>query len=179
MGFFNAFDKVDAAVNRGYARWGKWIWGVLLAMVLSYCGWLIWASIWGPPTGGVTLIIHSEIDRPILGFSVNGGAGPNASAYKKNPYSGGGGAATCCGSISGKTAEVIWTLDITHEQYLKGMRQETRRIVMPLPERKWGENDLHVHFLPGDKVLLGWSDNAWSPYEKRPDTSGKTSKQEL
>lgn len=49
---------------------------------------------------------------------------------------------------------------------------------MPLPERKWGENDLHVHFLPGDKVLLGWSDNAWSPYEKRPGTSDKAAKEE-
>ncbi|MEZ2605058.1 hypothetical protein [Kluyvera intermedia] len=178
MGFFKTFDKVDHAVNRGYAHCGKWVWRGLLVMVLAYGGWLIWAAVWGPPTGGVTLIIHSEIDRPILGFSVNGVAGANASAYKKNPYSGGGGAATCCGSISGKTAEVIWTLDVTHDQYLKGMRVEKRRIVMPLPERKWGENDLHVHFLLGDIVLLGWSDNAWSPYEKRPDTSGTTVKQE-
>ena len=53
------------------------------------------------------------------------------------------------------------------------MRLETRRIVIPLPERKWGEDDLHVHFLPGDKVLLGWSDNAWSPYEKHPDKDNK------
>ncbi|HDF2344478.1 TPA: hypothetical protein PC598_004147, partial [Morganella morganii] len=30
--------------------------------------------------------------------------------------------------------------------------------------RKRGENDLHVHFLPGDNVVLGWSDNAFSPY---------------
>ena len=179
MGFFNRLDRVDSAVNRGYARWGKWIWGSLLAIVLAYGGWLIWASIWGPPTGGVTLIIHSEIDRPILGFSVNGVAGANSSAHNKNnPYAKGAGKTTCCGSISGKTAEVVWTLDVTHEQYLKGMRLETRRIVMPLPERKRGENDLHVHFLPGDKVLLGWSDNAWSPYEKRPDTSGTTVKQE-
>ncbi|WP_420804054.1 DUF3304 domain-containing protein [Rahnella bonaserana] len=134
--------------------------------ILAWGGWLIWASIWGPPTGPVTLIIHSEIDRPILGFSVNGVAGSNASAH-------GGGGATCCGSINGKTAEVVWTLDITHEQYLKGMRLETRRIVIPLPERKWGEDDLHVHFLPGDKVLLGWSDNAWSPYEKHPGKDNK------
>ncbi|MCK7420194.1 DUF3304 domain-containing protein [Enterobacter asburiae] len=160
MGFFKTYDKVDNAVNRGYVRWKKWIWGSLLAVVLTYGGWLVW----GPPTGPVTLIIHSEIDRPILGFSVNGVAGSNAFAH-------GGGGATCCGSISGKTAEVIWTLDITHEQYLKGMRLEKRRVVMPMPERKWGENDLHVHFLPGDKVLLGWSDNAWSPYEKRSENS--------
>lgn len=179
MEFFKTYDKVDNAVNRGYARWRKWIWGSLLALVLAYGGWLIWASIWGPPTGGVTLIIHSEIDRPILGFSVNGVAGGNSSAYdKNNPYAKGAGKTTCCGTISGKTAEVIWTLDITHEQYLKGMRLEKRRVVMPLPERKWGENDLHVHFLPGDKVLLGWSDNAWSPYEKRPDAPGKSAKQE-
>ncbi|WP_145607878.1 DUF3304 domain-containing protein, partial [Yersinia rochesterensis] len=104
----------------------------------------------------VTLIIHSEIDRPILGFSVNGVAGANASAYKKNPYSAGGGAATCCGSIRGKTAEVIWTLSTTRTQYDAGLRKETRRVDMPLPERKWGENYLHVYFLPGDNVRLWW-----------------------
>jgi hypothetical protein len=166
MGFFNRLEKVDGAVNRGYARWGRWIWGSLLAVILAYAGWTVWAAIWGPPTGPVTLIIHSEIDRPILGFSVNGVAGANAFAH-------GGGKATCCGSISGDKAEVIWTLDITHAQYLQGMRIETRRLVMPLPPRKWGENDLHVHFLPGDKVLLGWSDNAWSPYEKHPVVAGE------
>jgi hypothetical protein len=166
MGLFTRLEKVDGAVNRGYARWGKWVWGSLLAAILAYAGWTVWAAVWGPPTGPVTLIIHSEIDRPILGFSVNGVAGSNAFAH-------GGGGATCCGSISGDKAEVIWTLDITHAQYLLGMRTDTRRLVMPLPPRKWGENDLHVHFLPGDKVLLGWSDNAWSPYEKQPVNSTK------
>ncbi|MEN4979764.1 hypothetical protein ABEI05_16820 [Erwinia billingiae] len=168
MGFFKSYDKVDNAINRGYARWGKWIWGGLLAGVLAYIGWLIWASIWGPPTGGVTLIIHSEIDRPILGFSVNGVAGGNSSAYdKNNPYAKGAGKATCCSSISGKTAEVIWTLSTTRAQYDAGLRKETRRVVMHFPERKWGENELHVHFLPGDWVLLGWSDNAFSPHDPR------------
>ncbi|WP_436874176.1 DUF3304 domain-containing protein [Kosakonia sacchari] len=171
MGLFKLFSKVDNAVNRGYARWGKWIWAALIAPFIIYGVCIVRASIWGPPVGPVTLIIHSEIDRPILGFSVNGVAGPNAFAH-------GGGKATCCGSISGKTAEVIWTLSTTRAQYNAGMRRETRRVVMPLPERKWGENDLHVHFLPGDKVLLGWSDNAWSPYEKRPDIPGKAVKQE-
>ncbi|WP_076722266.1 DUF3304 domain-containing protein, partial [Cronobacter sakazakii] len=109
-----------------------------------------------------TLIIHSDLDRPVLGFSVNGVAGSNASTH-------GGGGATCCGSIEGKTAEVIWTLSTTRAQYDAGMRKETRRVVIPLPKREWGEDNLHVHFLPGDKVLLGWSKDAWSPYEKRPD----------
>ena len=150
MGFFSAYKKIDGAVNRGYARWGKWLWGALLLPVVIYFGWSVWAAIWGPPSGPVTLIIHSELDRPVLGFSVNGMAGANAFAH-------GGGKATCCGSISGDKAEVVWTLDITHEQYLKGMRLETRRTVMPMPARQWGENYLHVYFLPDDKVYLWWS----------------------
>ncbi|EKK4083246.1 DUF3304 domain-containing protein [Cronobacter dublinensis] len=150
MGFYTRLEKIDAAVNRGYARWGKWIWLGLSLPVVFYAAWLVWASIWGPPTGAVALIIHSELDRPILEFSVNGVAGSNASAH-------GGGGATCCGSISGDTAEVTWTLSTTRAQYDAGLRKETRRIVMPLPKREWGEDNLHVHFLPGDKVLLGWS----------------------
>ncbi|KEY59823.1 DUF3304 domain-containing protein [Serratia sp. DD3] len=171
MGFFTRLEKVDAAITRGYARWGKWMWGGISLAIVGWCGWLFWAAIWGPPTGGVTLIIHSEIDRPILGFSVNGVAGANAFAY-------GGGKAACCGNISGKTAEVIWTLSTTRAQYDAGLRKETRRVTLPLPERKWGENDLHVHFRPGDKVLLGWSDNAWSPYEKRPNTQDNIAEKE-
>lgn len=147
MDFFNRLEKIDGAINRGYARWGKWLGAGLLLFILGWGGWLVWASIWGPPTGPVTLIIHSEIDRPILGFSVNGIAGSNASAH-------GGGGATCCGSISGKTAEVIWTLSTTRAKYNAGLRKENRRITMTLPERKWEENYLHVYFLSADKVRL-------------------------
>ncbi|EOV8836966.1 hypothetical protein ACN618_001274, partial [Cronobacter dublinensis] len=81
MGFYTRLEKIDAAVNRGYARWGKWIWLGLSLPVVIYAAWLVWASIWGPPTGAVTLIIHSELDRPVLEFSVNGVAGSNASAH--------------------------------------------------------------------------------------------------
>ncbi len=86
MGFFRKFERVESVVNHGYARWGKWIWGSLLAMILASGGWLFWAAIWGPPTGGVTLIIHIEIDRLILGFIMNEAAGPNASAFKKSVF---------------------------------------------------------------------------------------------
>jgi len=171
MDCFKRLEKIDGAVNRGYARWGKWLGAGLLLFILGWGGWLVWASVWGPPTGPVTLIIHSEIDRPILGFSVNGVAGANSSAHdKNNPYASGPGKSTCCGSISGQEADVMWTLDITHEQYLKGMRLEKRRVVMPIPERKWGENYLHVYFLPGDKVRLWWGTGFISPkVEELPD----------
>ncbi|EMH4161405.1 hypothetical protein RJ498_000609 [Pluralibacter gergoviae] len=156
MGFFKIYDKINSAVDRGYARWGKWIWGSLLVTVLAYGGWLVWAAIWGPPSGPVILVIHSEIDRPILGFSVNGVAGSNAFAH-------GGGGATCCGNIGGKTAEVIWTLSTTRPQFNAGMRKETRRVIMPLPERKWQENYLHVYFLPEDKIFLWWGEGFIHP----------------
>ncbi len=151
MGFFKALNKADRTVNRIYSRWGKWIWGALLLPVVIYFGWSVWAAVWGPPSGPVTLIIHNELDRPVLEFSVNGVAGANAFAH-------GGGGATCCGSIRGNKADVTWTLDITHEQYLKGMRLETRRAVMAMPARQWGENYFHVYFLPNDNVRLWWSE---------------------
>lgn len=156
MGFFRTYKKIDGAVNRGYARWGRWIWGALLLPVVIYLGWSVWAAVWGSPSGPVTLIIHSEIDRPVLGFSVNGVAGSNAFAY-------GGRGSTCCGSITGDKAEVIWTLSTTRAQYDAGLRKETRRLTLPLPKREWGENYLHVYFLPDDNVYLWWSTGFNSP----------------
>lgn len=168
MDFFERFEQVDAAVTRFYVRRKVWIWGVISLPVMFVLGWIVWVMFWAPPAGGVTLIIHSKIDRPILGFSVNGVAGGNSGAFDPhNKYAGENGATTCCGSIKGKTAEVIWTLSVTGPQYDAGMRPEQRRVVIPIPERKRGENDLHVHFLPGDRVWLGWSDNAFSPYDPR------------
>lgn len=167
MDLYNNLERADSLLTRLYGRRKGWMWSVLLAPFILLFAWMFWVANWGGAEGGVTLIIHSRLERPILGFSVNGVAGGNSAAYNpNNPYALEGGKTTCCGEIKGKTAEVSWTLSMTGTQYEKGMRPEKHRIVIPLPERKRGENDLHVHFLPGDKVLLGWSDNAWSPYDK-------------
>jgi len=161
-------ERIYGLLTQLYARRKRWMWGILLAPFIILFAGIFWVSHWGEPSDGVTLIIHSRLDRPILGFSVNGVAGGNSAAYNpNNPYALEAGKTTCCGVIKGKAAEVIWTLSVTGPQYETGMRLEKHRVVIPLPERKRGENDLHVHFLPGDKVLLGWSDNAWSPYDKR------------
>lgn len=111
-------------------------------------GWGVWVMFWAPPAGGATLIIHSKIVRPNLGFNVNGVVGGNASAHNpNNKYSNeSGGSTTCCGSIKGKTAEVIWSVTYTRAQYNAGLRTEVHKVIMPLPERKRGENDLHVYF---------------------------------
>lgn len=168
MGIFTLLEEIDGAFTRFYARRKVWVWGVLALPVVFVFGWLVWVAVWAPPMGGAALIAHSKIDRPIRGFSVNGVAGPNTGAYNpNNPSSGVGVNSTCCGVIKGKIAEVIWTVDYTRAQYNAGLRTEVHKITMPLPERKRGENDLHVYFLPGDKVLLGWSDNAFSPYDPR------------
>ncbi|MDF3721700.1 DUF3304 domain-containing protein, partial [Enterobacter hormaechei] len=86
----------------------------------------------------------------VRGFSVNGVAGGNAYAY-------GGGGATCCGSISGDKAEIIWTVDYTLAQYKAGVRTEVHKKIFPMPQRQWGENYLHVYFLPENNVRLWWS----------------------
>lgn len=167
MDLYNNLERADSLLTRLYGRRKRCMWGVLLAPLILLFAWIFLGTLWGGAEGGVTLIVHSKIERPILGFSVNGVAGTNTSAYEpNNPSSGSGTNAACCGVIKGKNAEVIWTLSVTGPQYEAGMRPEKHRIVIPLPERKRGENDLHVHFLSGDKVLLGWSDNAWSPYDK-------------
>lgn len=160
MNLNKRLERIDSSLNRFYSKRKRWLWGILLAPFIIIFAGMFWVSHWEEPISGVTLIIHSELERPILGFSVNGVAGGNASAH-------GEGATTCCGMIGGKTAEVIWTLSMTGPQYEAGMRLEKHKVIIPLPPRLKGENDLHVHFLPSNKVLLGWSDNVWSPYDKR------------
>ena len=167
MGLFTQLEKFDQKLTRGYARWGRWVWRMLIAVPVLVVLWNIGQAVWGGPRGGVILEIHSEIDRPILGFSVNGVAGANA-------FANGGGSITCCGDVSGDTAEVIWTLSTTRTQYNAGMRLEKRNMTLPLPKREWGEDFLHVHFMPGDKVLLGWSKDSFSPYEDLHNGGYKT-----
>jgi len=142
-------------------RWSRWLGKGAILVIISLVLWQGWAVFFGPPTGGVALIIHSELDRPILGFSVNGVAGGNAFAH-------GGGALTCCGDVSGDTAEVIWTLSTTRTQYNAGLRKETRHKTLPLPERKRGEDYLHVYFLSGDNVRLWWGEGFIHPWPKQP-----------
>ncbi|MEJ5111451.1 hypothetical protein CQ001_01020, partial [Erwinia billingiae] len=71
MDFFGQLERVDSVVNRFYARRKVWIWSVLSLPVVFLLGWIVWVMFCAPPMGGVTLIIHTRIDRPILGFSVN------------------------------------------------------------------------------------------------------------
>ncbi len=120
MGLFTQLEKFDQKLTRGYARWGRWVWRTLIVVPVLVVLWNIGQAVWGGPRGGVILEIHSEIDRPILGFSVNGVAGANA-------FANGGGSTTCCGDVSGDTAEVIWTLSTTRTQYNAGMRLEKRK----------------------------------------------------
>lgn len=130
MGLFTQLEKFDQKLTRGYARWGRWVWRTLIVVPVLVVLWNIGQAVWGGPRGGVILEIHSEIDRPILGFSVNGVAGANA-------FANGGGSITCCGDVSGDTAEVIWTLSTTRTQYNAGMRLEKRNMTLPLPKREW------------------------------------------
>ncbi|EOV8580781.1 hypothetical protein ACOSKC_000093 [Providencia stuartii] len=74
------------------------------------------------------------------------------------------GPTACCGIIKGKVAIVKWTLSVKGSQYDAGMRPENYQMKVLLPERKAGENNLHVHFLPMKKIKLEWSSKISSTY---------------
>jgi len=157
------------------ARYKKRFLGLLLVAFLGWASWFTWLVIWGPPQGGAILVIHTQINRPILGFSVNGVAGGNASAYDPNNiYGGSRGGTACCGVVKGDTAHVVWTLSTTGQQYRDGLRKETRETTLPLPVRKRGENFLHVFFLPGDQVRLWWGEDLGSPWKRGMTTDELT-----
>lgn len=152
-------------MNQFVTRYRKWMLRTVLMVFLGWASWFTWLVIWGPPQGGVVLVIHTLIDRPIWGFSVNGVAGGNAAAYDPNPiYTGTSGKTTCCGSIKGDAAHVIWTLSTTGDQYDAGLREEIRETTLPLPKRKRGENYLHVYFLPNNVVKLWWGKGLSNPW---------------
>lgn len=120
----------------------------------------------------VALVIHNWQDRPISSYSVNDIWGGNALAYKYNQYSiGTGGGVTCCEIIKGDIAIVKWRLGVKGSQYDIGIRPENHQIKIILPERKEGDDTLHVHFLPGNKVKLEWNNKNTSSYD--PFSSSK------
>ncbi|EOZ4985401.1 hypothetical protein ACQRUM_002993, partial [Proteus mirabilis] len=76
-------------------KYKRYLYTLIIVALFGWIGWFVWLVLWGPPQGGVSLVIHTQIDRPILGFSVNGVAGGNAFAYDpSNIYAGDGGKTT-------------------------------------------------------------------------------------
>ena len=53
MGLFTRLEKFDQKLTRGYARWGRWVWRMLIAIPVAYFLLCVGISIWGAPTGGV------------------------------------------------------------------------------------------------------------------------------
>ncbi|WJV26526.1 MULTISPECIES: DUF3304 domain-containing protein [Pseudomonas] len=125
------------------------VWGVLIA------AYFIWQYSQMP---GAMLYVHNQTDRPIFSYFVNDNWGGNATAN-------GGGGATCCWRIEGKTLKVDWIKSRTGEQARQGIKQETLSIEIPNPPRQRSDRYLHVHFFPGDQVRLAWSANLDTPYE--------------
>ena len=36
MGLFTRLEKFDQKLTRGYARWGRWVWRMLIAIPVAY-----------------------------------------------------------------------------------------------------------------------------------------------
>jgi len=95
-------------------------------------------------TPGAALMSHNYMDRPVFSYWVNDNWGGN-------------GGVTCCWRLKGPTAKVVWILDMTRQQQLEGAKEERHEIEVPMPPRKSGDDTLHVHFFPGNRVELAWA----------------------
>jgi hypothetical protein len=131
------------------SKWQKALANLLLSAVVI-AAYIIWQYNRMP---GATLYGHNHTDRPIFSYFVNGNWGGN-------------GGTTCCWRIEGDTLKVEWIKSMTRTQYEQGAREETLSLEIPNPPRKRTDDTLHVHFLPGDRVRLAWSDKYTSPLEK-------------
>jgi hypothetical protein len=148
---------MNSLKNRWQAlsKWQKSLTNVLL-LVFVFVAYFVWQYNRMP---GATLYVHNHTDRPIFSYFVNDNWGGNASAH-------GGGKATCCWRIKGDTLKVEWIKSMTRTQYEQGAREETLSLEIANPPRKRTDDTLHVHFLPGDRVRLAWSDKYTSPLEE-------------
>ncbi|MBA5979108.1 DUF3304 domain-containing protein [Pseudomonas sp. Y5-11] len=95
-------------------------------------------------TPGAALTSHNYTERPI-------------GSYWVNDQWGGNGGVTCCWSISGESAKVVWILSMSQAQENQGMKIERHETQVALPERSPGDDTLHVYFLPNNRIELVWA----------------------
>jgi hypothetical protein len=101
-------------------------------------------------TPGAALTSHNHTDRPV-------------GSYWVNDHWGGNGGVTCCWSISGDSAKVVWILSLSKTQEEQGMKIERHEAQVPLPSRNPGEDTLHVYFFPNNQIQLVWASTTLDP----------------
>ena len=134
------------AMNRFFRLIPVWLQVVMVGIIVLALTW----QVFFPSSVGGSLAGYNHTDRPIFSFWVNENWGGN-------------GGTTCCWSFKGDTAEVSWILSVTGEQQRQGLEPERYSVTMPMPEYTRGDEFLHVHFLPNNKVDLIWSQEIRSP----------------
>ncbi|MCY1540858.1 hypothetical protein D9M68_765240 [compost metagenome] len=125
----------------------------LLAVLLPFAALYLYGQLRTP---GAMLTSENYMDRRIGSFWVNDNWGGN-------------GGVTCCWTLKGPKAKVVWILSLSQAQEEQGMKIERHEIELPMPARSRNDRYLHVRFDPGNKVRLGWSPDLFSPFEPRPE----------
>ncbi|WP_355661736.1 DUF3304 domain-containing protein [Halomonas salifodinae] len=144
------------AINRFFRLIPIWLQVVLVAGIIAA---VVWQGVFSPSTSG-SIAGYNHTDRPIFRFWVDGNYGGNITAHSW-------GGTTCCWSFKGDTVEVTWILSMTGEQERAGMESERHSITLPMPEHSRGDQYLHVHFLPGNRVEMAWSPTLRSPLSEQ------------
>lgn len=134
------------AINRFFRLIPVWLQVVMFGGIALALAWQAFSS--SSVSGSLAGYNHTE--RPIFSYWVNDNWGGN-------------GGTTCCWSFRGDTAEVVWILSMTGEQHRQGIKEERHSVTLRMPEYTLGDEFLHVHFLPNNRVDLNWSPNIRSP----------------
>lgn len=140
------------AMNRFFRLIPIWLQVFMVGAIVVTLAW----QYYFPSSVSGSLAGYNHTDRPIFRFWINNNYGGNITAQSW-------GGTTCCWSFSGSTAEVTWIVSMTGEQERQGIEPERHSVTLPMPEHARGDQYLHVHFLPNNKVDLVWSQNIRSP----------------
>ncbi|WP_083517508.1 DUF3304 domain-containing protein [Halomonas chromatireducens] len=134
------------AIRRFFRLIPAWLQVVMIGAIVIT---LAWQALFPSSVSG-SLAGYNHTDRPIFSYWVNANWGGN-------------GGTTCCWSFKGDTMEVIWILSMTGEQERAGVESERHSVTLTMPAHSRGDQYLHVHFLPGNRVEMAWSPDLQSP----------------
>ncbi|WP_091992103.1 hypothetical protein [Marinobacter gudaonensis] len=132
-----------------------------VAIVLALLGAIAW--VYAFAAKDAAFMFHNHTIRPIHDVNLSGNwlGGAAASNGKGRGVKGG---SICCARIDSGGGELAWTFGVTQSQYDAGLRKQTEKIMVQIPERREGEFYLHVHIFSNDEVRLFWSNSTSSHY---------------
>lgn len=150
---------------------GRWLMNKVLDPLPAWLQVILVLAIFSPIAWNYTFaakdaafVFHNHVDRPIHDVNLNGKWIGGAAANDGNGLGTRGGA-ICCGKLDSEEVELTWTVSVTQSQYDVGLRKQSKRLLVEIPERPNDELYLHVHIFADNSVKFFWSESTKSNYQ--------------